>query len=273
MILVSFFTTIGMDEQPGQYFFSSYHLIYLLISAFFFVLIFKFLKHRSRKQQNTYITIFLILIILLKLAGEAIFIYEYYFIEESYSSYPHPFFDVNTFFSFQICGIMNMILPIVIWFNIKPLKNFVFATSILGGLSVMFYPVTVLYGNPFVFTLPIIRSSIVHFFLILIPLFLIYRGDFSLKKENWFSIAFPLILTALWAMLGNIFIDPSANNMYLMSNPFFNGPIPLINVLPNGYHVLFLAVAVTLGYVIVFQIAKIFEKRQLFKNNYKRKHS
>lgn len=273
MILGSFFTTIGMDEQPGQYFFSNYHLVYLLISVFFFILLFKFLKNKTEKQQNVYITIFLILILFLKFAGEALFIYEYYFVEEAYSTYPHPFFDINTFFSFQLCGIMNMILPFVIWFNIKPLKDYVFATSILGGLSVMFYPVTVLYGSPFIFTLPIVRSTIVHFFLVFIPLFLIYRGDFKLSKERWFPIALSLIITALWAMFGNIFIDRTANNMYLMSNPFLNGPIPIINILPNGYHVLFLAVAVTFGYVIVFQIAKVFERRKIYKGLYKRKHS
>ncbi|MFP4478335.1 MAG: hypothetical protein ACLFPM_02755 [Candidatus Izemoplasmatales bacterium] len=273
MILGSFFTTIGMDEQPGQYFFSNYHLVYLLISAFFFILLFKFLKNKTKNQQNTYITIFLIVILLLKFAGEALFIYEYYFIEETYSSYPHAFFDINTFFSFQLCGIMNMLLPLVIWLNIKPLKDFVFATSILGGLAVMFYPVTVLYGNPFAFTLPILRSSIIHFFLVFIPLFLIYRGDFKLRKDRWFPIALSLIITALWAMFGNIFIDPTANNMYLMSNPFLKGPIPLINILPNGYHVIFLAVAVTLGYVIVFQIAKVFEKKQIYRKKFQRKHS
>ncbi|QWB99315.1 YwaF family protein [Mycoplasmatota bacterium] len=272
MLLSNFFTTIGMDEQPGKYFFSNYHLIYLLISIFFFILLFKFLKNKSRKRQNTYITFFLILIIILKYAGEALFIYEYYFVEESYSSYPHAFFDINTFFSFQLCGIMNIVLPIVIWFDIKPLKDFVFATSILGGLAVMFYPVTVLYGNPFALTLPILRSTIVHFFLVFIPLFLMHRGDFNLNKKRWYSIAFWLIMTALWAMFGNIFIDSNANNMYLMSNPFKGGPIPIINVLPNGFHVIFLAFAVTIGYVIVYQIAGLFTGKHLLAKHLKQKH-
>jgi hypothetical protein len=56
-------------------------------------------------------------------------------------------------------------------------------------------------------------------------------------------------------MFGNIVIDSSANNMYLISNPFIGGPIPILNQLPNGFHVIFLTVAVTFGYAIVYFIA------------------
>ncbi len=257
MTLYSFWTTIGMDEQPGSYFFSGYHLIYLLLNILFFVILFKFLKNKSRKIQDRYISIFLVLILVLKYAGEALFIQEYYTIGTLNSSYPHPFWDINTFFSFQLCGIVNILLPITIWFNIKPLKDYVFATSILGGFAVILYPVTVLYGQPFAVILPNLRSSIIHLFLIFIPLFLINRGDFQFKKERWHFIAIGLILSALWAMFGNIFIDQNANNMYIMSNPFIGGPIPILNSLPSGWHVIFLAFAVTIGYALVYQIAAL----------------
>ncbi|MFW5794406.1 MAG: hypothetical protein ACOCV1_02875 [Bacillota bacterium] len=267
MFLNDFFTTIGMDEQPSYYFFSNYHLVYFLINLIFFILLFKYLKKKPKELQNKIISIALVLMLFLKFAGEALFIYEYYYIEEVYSAYPHALLNINTVFSFQLCGIMNILLPFVIWFNIKPLKDFVFATSILGGLAVIFYPVTVLYGEPYQITFPIIRSTVVHFFLIFIPLFLIYRGDFKFRKSNWTKVAIGLLLTAAWAMFGNLIIDQTANNMYLMSNPFNGGPIPLINILGNGYHVLFLAVAVTLGYIIVYQISYLFEPR-IRKNKY-----
>lgn len=263
MTLAYFWTTIGMDEQPGHYFFSGYHLIYLLINIVLFVVIFRFLKNKNKITQDKIISIFLVLIILLKYAGEALFIHEYYTIGLVNSTYPHPFLDINTFFSFQLCGIVNILLPIVIWFDIKPLKDFVFGTSILGGFAVILYPVTVLYGEPFRVILPNLRSSIIHFFLIFIPLFLIYRGDFSFKKERWHYIALGLIISALWAMFGNIFIDQNANNMYLMSNPFIGGPIPVLNTLPSGWHVLFLAVAVTIGYALVYQIGAIAQHKTL----------
>jgi heme A synthase len=255
MTLNAFWTTIGMDQQPGEYFFSMYHLVYLLLNIILFMVIFHFLKKKSKKIQDRWISAFLVLILILKYAGEALFIYEFHTIGYANSTYAHPFLDINTFFSFQLCGIVNILLPIVIWFDIKPLKDFVFATSILGGFSVIFYPVTVLYGEPFRVILPNLRSSVIHFFLIFIPLFLIYRGDFKLKKERWTYVALGLVISALWAMFGNIVIDSSANNMYLISNPFIGGPIPILNQLPNGFHVIFLTFAVTIGYAIVYFIA------------------
>jgi hypothetical protein len=260
MFLSGFFSTTGMDQQPKDYFFGPYHLIYFLIAATIIVSLFFFLKNKPRKIQDRYITIFLIIILILKYSTEGLFIYEYNHVFPALSKYPHPFWDINTFFSFQLCGVMNILLPIVIWFNIKPLKGFVFASSILGGLAVLFYPVTVLYGDPFMITLPMVRSAFVHMFLILIPVFLIYRGDVVLNAKKWKHIAIGLLSLAAWAMFGNLFIDKNANNMYLMSNPFYGGPIPILNRLPNGYHVIFLAVAVTIGYFIVFQIAGIFTR-------------
>jgi len=273
MFMSNFWTTIGMDEQPGNYFFSHFHLVYLLLNIVLFFILFIFLKNKSKKTQDRYINFFLIFILFLKFAGEALFIYEYNTIGNANSSYAHPFWDVNTFFSFQLCGMMNILLPIVIWFDIKPLKDYVFATSVLGGLAVIFYPVTVLYGQPFQVILPNVRSSIVHLFLIFIPLFLIYRGDFKFKKERWHLIAFGLVLSALWATIGNLLIDTTANNMYLMSNPFKNGPIPVINVLPNGYHIIFLTAAVTFGYIVVYQIAALFDGRYYHKKILSKKRS
>jgi len=168
MLLSVFFSTTGMDEHLGEYFFSNGHLLYLLLNIIVFIWLWKFLRKRSLKTQNILINIFLGLMILLKYAGDALFIYEYYYVTPALSSYPHAFWDVDTFFSFQMCGVTNILLPLVIWFRIKPLKEFVFISAILGGIAVILYPVTVLYGHPYVLTLPIIRSVFIHFFLLFI---------------------------------------------------------------------------------------------------------
>ncbi len=259
MLLLSFFTTTGMDEHPGNYLFDYPHFIYILINIIMFIILWKLLKRSSIKKQNILITIFLILILVLKYAGDALFIYEYYNVSPALSSYPHAFWDVDTFFSFQMCGVTNILLPLVIWFNIKPLKEFVFASSILGGAAVILYPVTVLYGHPYMITLPIIRSVVIHFFLLFIPLYLINRGDYKLTAKKSWQVALGLILLALWSTFGNYVIDKGDNNLYLMENPFLGGPIPLLNIIPNGWHILLLAVLVTIGYILIYQITKIFE--------------
>ncbi|MDT8337303.1 MAG: YwaF family protein [Candidatus Izemoplasmatales bacterium] len=261
MFLANFFTTIGMDEQPIDYFFGTYHLLYFLLFIVSFIILFVILIKQNKKNQNIFINITLILILFLKYITEVLFIYEFYNVYPAYSSYPHPFLDVNTFFSFQLCGVMNIVLPLTIWFKIKPLKPFVYLTSILGGLAVVLYPVTVLYGEPFQVTLPMLRSSIVHFFLVLIPLVLIYRRDIKLNKKHGIHIAIGLLSIAAWAMIGNLFIDTTANNMYLMVNPFLDGPIPILNTMKSGWHNIILTIMVTIGYIIIYQFAKLFQKK------------
>ncbi len=271
MFLSSFFSTTGMDEQPVEYFFNTPHFIYLLFNILLFIGLWKFLKTRTKKTQDIYISVFLGLMILLKYAGDVLFIYEYYYVDPPLSNYPHPFWDVDTFISFQMCGVTNILLPLVIWFKIKPLKEFVFASSILGGIAVILYPVTVLYGDVYVLSLPKVRSILVHFFLLFIPLFLIHRGDYKLEPKKWWQVAVGLITLGLWATLGNYVLDVGDNNLYLMENPFLGGPIPVLNVIPNYYHIILLAVMVTIGYIIIYQIVKLFEPEFMQKRKLKQK--
>lgn len=266
MFLSGFFSTAGMDEHPGEYFFSMPHVGYLLLNIILFVTLWYILNRQKKEVQDKIITICLIIILILKYAGDILFIYEYYYVEPALSSYPHPILDVDTLFSFQMCGITNILLPLTIWFNIKPLKEFVFTSAILGGIAVVLYPVTVLYGHPFLITLPKIRSTFVHFFLLFIPLFLIHRGDYKLSGKRWWHIAIGLTLLTLWATFGNYVIDVGDNNLYLMENPFYGGPIPILNAIPNGWHIVLLIGLVSIGYVIIYYIVKLFEPNHFKKN-------
>ncbi len=259
LLLSTFFSTTSMDEHPGEYFFNTPHLIYFLFNLLLFLFLWNLMKRMTKKNQDKLITIFLILILVLKYAGDALFIYEYYNITPALSSYPHPFWDVDTFFSFQLCGITNILLPITIWFNIKPLKEFVFLSSILGGIAVVLYPVTILYGNPITITFPMIRSTIVHFFLIFISLFLVNRGDVKLFPSNWKQIGIGFIALLLWATFGNYVIDIGDNNLYLMENPFLQTNIPLLSLIPNGWHILALVVIFSGGYFLTYKLVKLFE--------------
>ncbi len=259
MLLLNFFSTAGMDNQPVEYFFHMPHFIYLLFNIILFIILWKILKRQTKKIQDKIITIFLITMLVLKYMGDALFIYEYYNISPPLSSYPHPVLDVDTFFSFQMCGVTNILLPLVIWFDIKKLKEFVFASSILGGLAVMIYPVTVLYGDAYILTLPKIRSITVHFFLLFIPLFLINRGDYKLNPKKWKEVFIGVSILGLWATFGNFVIDKGDNNLYLMENPFLGGPIPIINSIPSGYHVIVFAMLLPFAYYFIYKIARLFE--------------
>jgi hypothetical protein len=259
MRFLSFFSSGGMDDQPVQYLFTSIHFIYIAVCIVLFAVLMRIFLYKSQPTRTLFVNICLILMILFKYLGEAVFVSEWYLFSEPVSSYSHPFWDFRTFFSFQMCGVNNILLPLVIWFKIKPLKDYVFASSILGGIAVMLYPLGILSGDPFVITLPMIRSMVVHLFLVFIPCFLIATGETKIEARNWKRTAVGLLLMAGWAMFGNLFVNWGDNNMYLVDNPFYGGPVPLLNMIPDGYHVILLTVMVTIGFMIVYRIIRIFD--------------
>ncbi|MDD4987915.1 MAG: YwaF family protein [Candidatus Izemoplasmatales bacterium] len=267
MFLASFFTSAGMDDNPTGYLFTWRHFLYIGFAILAFWLLMKLLLKQSEKTKRTAVIVLGILMLLLKYGGEILVVWEWNRFGDSISSFSHPFWDVRTFISFQICGINNVLLPLVIWFNIKPMKDFLYTTSIMGGLAVILYPVGILYGDPFVLTFPIIRSLIVHFLLVFLPCFMIATGDFQLEKKRWKNTFFGALIVSAFAMLGNLFIDPDANNLYLMKNPFLGGPIPLLNSLPNGVHVIFLLVMVFLAFLMEYWLIGKYQRFQ-HRNNF-----
>ncbi len=254
MFLARFFSSEGMDVLPDGYLFTLPHFIYIGVSIFVIYWMLSRYKMTSDKRNKLLVTIMCILLLFFKYAGEVIFIYEYYAFEEPVSSFSHSFWDWRTLISFQMCGINNVLLPFVIWFNIKPMKDFIYTTSVIGGIAVILYPSTVLFGDPFTITFPMIRSLVVHLILVVLPLFLIRMGEFKLEAKFWYRSLIGSLLTALWALYGNLFVDPNANFMFMTKNPFYQGPIPLLNQIPHGYHVGLVIVLIVLGFYIVYRI-------------------
>ncbi len=266
MFLSSFFTSAGMDESPSAYLFKWPHFLYLALVAAGFIILLRLFLHRSARTRRIFIIILAVILFLFKYAGEVLYVWEWNHYGSAISSFSHPFLDVRTFISFQLCGINNVLLPIVVIFNIKWLKDFVYTTSIIGGLAAILYPVGILFGDPFVVTFPMVRTLSVHFLLLFIPCFLIASGDFTLVVKNWWkTIPAGCVIMYLWAMFGNLVIDPGANNMYLMENPFLGGNIPILNSIPSGIHVLVLLFMVFLGFVIVYTSVNAYTKRYVGK--------
>lgn len=259
---LSFFSSQGMDDSPTLYLFKWQHFLYIIIGVIFFFVMIKLMKDKPKNVRNRFVTILLILMLVLKYGGEIIFVSEYYLYPDPVSPHTHPLLDFQTLISFQLCGVNNVLLPLVIWFNIKPMKDFVYTTSIIGGLAVLLYPVGVLYGEPFVITFVMLRTLIVHLLLIFIPAFLIVTNEFTLEIKNWKNTLYGSILMTLWALFGNLFIDTTANNMYLMSNPFYGGPIPLLNQLPDGYHMIALLILVFLAFLLVYKVIFIYQQKR-----------
>lgn len=261
MLLTKFFSSEGMDLLPDAYIFKLPHFIYLITCVILLFIMLRFLSTKNPLVNKIVVIISIVLLWGLKYGGEAIFIYEWYHFPEPVSSYSHPLFDFRTLISFQICGINNVLLPLVILFNIKPMKDFVYSSSFIGGLAVLLYPAGVLYGDPLVITFPMIRTLTVHFLLVFLPLYMMKIGDFRLEKSRWKNVLYGVIIVISWALFGNIFIDKTANNMFLMENPFLGGPIPFLNILPNGIHTIVLILMVFLSYLLVYYLASIYNKK------------
>jgi uncharacterized membrane protein YwaF len=238
MFLARFFSSEGMDLLPDGYLFTLPHFLYMAVSALVIVYFVFIIKTDNPRKNQWIITISCILLLFFKYAGEVIFVYEYYAFAEPVSSFSHPFLDWRTLISFQMCGINNILLPIAIWFKIRPMKDFLYLTSICGGLVVILYPSTVLFGDPFTLTFPMIRSLVVHLILVVLPLFLIRIGEFRLELKHWRWTIYGTLITMAWSMYGNLVVNPGANYMFLMSNPLYGGPIPLLNQIPSGLHLI-----------------------------------
>jgi hypothetical protein len=253
MFLARFFSSEGMDLMPDGYLFTFPHFLYIAVSILVIYWMLFRVKTNNQNRNKWIVTVMCILLLFFKYAGEVIFIYEFYTFSEPVSSFSHSLFDWRTLISFQMCGINNVLLPFVIWFNIKPMKDFIYTTSVIGGIVVILYPSTVLFGDPFTITFPMIRSLIVHLILVVLPLYLIRIGDFKLEKKYWYRSLIGSILTALWALYGNIFVDPNANFMFMTKNPFYGGPIPLLNLVPSGWHVILVLLLILIGFIIVYK--------------------
>lgn len=262
MFLISFFSSSGMDDDPGKYLFQTEHFVYIAACFLLFYLMMKLFVHSNELTRKILINSLLVLMLVLKYGGEIIFVSEWIQYGNTVSSFSHPLLDFRTLISFQLCGINNVLLPIVYWFKLHKMKDFVYTTSIIGGLAVMLYPVGILYGEPLAITFVMLRSLIVHFLLVFIPIFLIASGDFTLLKKNWIHTFIGAILVAVWALYGNIFIDTTANNMYMMENPFFGGPVPLLNILPNGFHLFIQVPLLFLAFVFVYFIIGKIQKHR-----------
>jgi hypothetical protein len=102
------------------------------------------------------------------------------------------------------------------------MKDFVYSSSFIGGLAVLLYPAGVLYGDPLVITFPMIRTLTVHFLLVFLPLYMM-KPVISVLKRVVGKMFFMASSSSRLALFETFFVDKTANNMFLMENPFLEG--------------------------------------------------
>jgi uncharacterized membrane protein YwaF len=120
-------------------------------------------------------------------------------------------------FPWHMCTVLTFVLPIVIVFDIKVLKQAVYMLSIMGGI------ITVLVGDYFVdLFLPFsaIEGISAHTLLIALPIMEIGLGTFKFKINKYWEVIGATLILMAWATLANevIFKGYDTNYMYLRHN-------------------------------------------------------
>ena len=120
-------------------------------------------------------------------------------------------------FPWHMCTVLTFVLPLVIVFDIKPLKQAVYVLSIMGGI------ITVLVGDYFVdLFLPFsaVEGISAHTLLIVLPFMEMGLGRFTLKIEKFWQVLIGTFVFMAWATLANevIFKGYDTNYMYLRHN-------------------------------------------------------
>lgn len=120
-------------------------------------------------------------------------------------------------FPWHMCTVLTFILPVVIVFDIKALKQSIYVLSIMGGI------ITVLVGDYFVdLFLPFsaVEGISAHTLLIILPIMDVGLGSLHFKVEKYWQVIIATLLLMGWATLANeiIFKGYDTNYMYLRHN-------------------------------------------------------
>ena len=120
-------------------------------------------------------------------------------------------------FPWHMCTVLTFVLPIVIIFDIKALKQAVYVLSIMGGV------ITVLVGDYFgdlFLPFSAIEGISAHTLLIVLPIMEIGLGTFRFEIRKYWQVLVGTLVLMGWATLANevIFKGLDTNYMYLRHN-------------------------------------------------------
>jgi uncharacterized membrane protein YwaF len=118
---------------------------------------------------------------------------------------------------FHMCTVMTFVMPIVVVFNIKPLKTPIYVLSMMGGI------VTILNGdyfNDLFLSFAAMEGIVAHSIMVIVPILEIAVGGFRLEWKKVWTVFVGIIVLMLWATLANevFFKAYDPNYMYLRHN-------------------------------------------------------
>lgn len=120
-------------------------------------------------------------------------------------------------FPWHLCTLMTFVMPIVVIFNIKKLKQWIYPLSMIGGI------VTIILGSYFDYLylkLGDFEGMWAHMLLIFVPMIEMAIGEFKLEIKNVWQTAAGLIICTLWGLFADLVLFPKyhTNSSQLMEN-------------------------------------------------------
>lgn len=162
----------------------------------------------------------------------------------------------------HLCGLQVLFLPLAVFTRLPVMKEYVWSTSILGGITAIVVPAGIVGTYPF-FHFQTIQSFLLHLCLILIPILMLCTVDFHPRLAQLPQVAGVLAAGALTALTVDWIWDQ--NYMFLREIP----PVPIIQQWFSwfGYpgYWLMMAAAVLLGCAVLLKIGEVLDARQILK--------
>ena len=163
-----------------------------------------------------------------------------------------------TLLPLHLCGLQVFFIPLAVFSRSLPLRSYVWATSILGGITAIVYPAGIVGTYPF-FHFQTFQSFALHLLLILTPVLMFLADDYSPRLSQ---------LPSVIAILGGSALCAFAVDWIWGQNYMFLREVPEIGFLQaimklGGYpaYWLTLGAAVIAGCTLLLAFGQYWKKR------------
>lgn len=99
----------------------------------------------------------------------------------------------------HLCGLQVLFIPLAVFTRSEALRSYVWATSILGGITAIVYPAGIVGTYPF-FHFQTFQSFALHLLLILVPILMFLCDGYAPSIKQLPSVTVILSLGALWRL-------------------------------------------------------------------------
>ena len=205
-------------QIPKEYAFKNFgleHIISIVIIFAFIYFCLRVLKKSSIKSQNIIIKICAIFVPVLELSHN-IWLYIY-----ANATLPQ-------LLSLHLCGLQMYFIPLAVFTKILVFKDFVFASSILGGIFAIIFPSGVAGAYP-LWHFQTLQTFLYHGLLIFVPISILITTDYKPTLKRFPKVFALFLIIATLALCVDLAFDQ--NYLFLVTAP----DMPLLHNIQLNY--------------------------------------